>query len=181
MRINSQYQKAYSERLAAQSYAEATVHLYDTSIPEYKKDLSVSAMMARADSLNKAGEWRDAVEAYRLVLLTYADDDSVFEKASYECAYILGENNEYWPAEMEYYTFYKMWPNSPNAEKAMFSRAFILNENLKRNNDARQVLEEFLQKYPNSELRESAQWLLDNIKSNGKLADELMKKIEAEE
>jgi TolA-binding protein len=56
-----------------------------------------------------------------------------------------------------------------------------LNENLKRNDDARQVLEEFLQKYPNSELRESAQWLLDNIKSNGKLADELMKKIEAEE
>ena len=180
-RLSSLFLEAYSERLAAQSYAEATVHLYDTSIPEYKKDLSVSAMMARADSLNKAGKWRDAEDTYHSVLLAYADNDSVFEKASYERAYILGENNEYWPAEMEYYTFYKMWPNSPNAEKAMFSRAFILNENLKRNEDARLVLEEFLQKYPNSELRESAQWLLDNIKSNGKLADELMKKIEAEE
>lgn len=181
VRLNSEYRKVYGNRLAAQAYAEGPVYLYDSSIPEYKEDFSLAGMTARADSLNRAGNWRDAVEQYRNIMLAYADNDSVFEKVSYECAYILSENNENWGAEMEYYAFYKMWPNSVNAEKALFSRGFILNENLHRDADALAVLEEFLQKYPNSELKESAQWLVDNIKSNGKLADDLMKKIEAEE
>ena len=180
-RVNGEYRDVLGKKLAAQAYADGPVYLYDTSIPEYKEDYSVEGMLTRADSLNRAGKWREAVEEYRTVLLAYASVDSVFEKASYECAYILSENNENWSAEMEYYAFYKMWPDNPNAEKAMFSRGFILNENLHRDSDALATLEEFLQKYPNSELKESAQWLVDNIKSNGKLADDLMKKIEAEE
>ena len=180
-RVNSEYRNVLGKKLAAQAYADGPVYLYDSSIPEYKDDYSVAGMMAHADSLNRAGKWREAVEEYRTILLAYATDDSAFEKASYECAYILGENNENWSAEMEYYALYKMWPDSPNAEKAMFSRGFILNENLHRDSDALAALEEFIQKYPNSELKESAQWLVDNIKSNGKLADDLMKKIEAEE
>ena len=180
-RVNSEYRDVLGKKLAAQAYADGPVYLYDSSIPEYKEDYSVAGMMALADSLNRAGKWREAVEEYRTILLAYATVDSIFEKASYECAYILGENNENWSAEMEYYAMYKMWPDSPNAEKAMFSRGFILNENLHRDKDALAALEEFLQKYPNSELKESAQWLVDNIKSNGKLAEDLMKKIEAEE
>lgn len=180
-RVLSEYRNVLGKKLAAQAYAEGPVYLYDSSIPEYKEDFSLAGMTARADSLNKAGKWQKAVEEYRTILLAYATVDSVFEKVSYECAYILSENNENWGAEMEYYAFYKMWPNSVNAEKALFSRGFILNENLHRDADALAVLEEFLQKYPNSELKESAQWLVDNIKSNGKLADDLMKKIEAEE
>ncbi len=180
-RVKSEYRDVLGKKLAAQAYADGPVYLYDSSIPEYKEDYSVAAMMALADSLNRAGKWREAVEEYRTILLAYATVDSVFEKASYECAYILGENNENWSAEMEYYAMYKMWPDSPNAEKALFSRGFILNENLHRDSEALATLEEFLQKYPNSELRESAQWLIDNIKSNGKLAEDLMKKIEAEE
>jgi outer membrane protein assembly factor BamD (BamD/ComL family) len=105
----------------------------------------------------------------------------LFEKVAYDMAQIQGENEEFMDAEGEYYAFYTMWPNSVNAEKAMFSRGFMLNENLGWNDKALKVLEEFLQKYPNSELKESAQWLVDNIKSDGKLADDLMKKIEAEE
>jgi TolA-binding protein len=96
-------------------------------------------------------------------------------------AQIESENENFLDAEGDYNAFYNMWPNSPNAEKAMFSRGFMLNENLGMNDKALEVLEAFLQKYPNSELKESAQWLVDNIKSNGKLADDLMKKIEAEE
>ncbi len=180
-RLHSEYQKVFSERLSSEAYSKATVHLYDTSTPEYKVDMSASTLKARADSLMRDGLWKESVETLRTILLAYAENDSLFEKYSYESSQILSENNEFWAAELEYYAYYMMWPENPNAEKAMFSRAFILNENMKRNDDARQVLEEFLKKYPKSELRESAQWLLDNIKSDGKLADDLMKKIEAEE
>jgi hypothetical protein len=75
----------------------------------------------------------------------------------------------------------KVWPEAPEAEKAMFSLGFVLNENLKQNDRALEVLEDFQKRFPKSELKESVDWLVENIKSDGKLADDLMKKIEAEE
>ena len=176
-----EYTEAKTERLAAEAYNDADVHLYDTGIAEFKPYKTADKLIPRADSLYQAGKKSDAYYAYREAMYAYAEDDSLFEKVAYEMAQIQGENEEFMDAEGEYYAFYTMWPNSPNAEKAMFSRGFMLNENLGWNDKALTVLEEFLQKYPNSELKESAQWLVDNIKSDGKLADDLMKKIEAEE
>jgi len=60
-------------------------------------------------------------------------------------------------------------------------QGFVLNENLKQNDRALEVLEDFQKRFPKSELKESVDWLVENIKSDGKLADDLMKKIEAEE
>ena len=91
------------------------------------------------------------------------------------------EAEQYGMAEAEYNAFYHMWPKSPEAEKAMFSRGFILNENLHKDSLALLVLEEFQKTYPNSEMGKDVNWLIDNIKSGGKLAEDLMKKIEAEE
>lgn len=180
-RRSDEVERLMSERLAAEAYSKATVHLYDTGVAEYKPTMIASVLLARADSLYQAGKKSDAYYEYRKVMYAYADNDSLFEHAAYEMAQIESENEEFQDAEGDYYAYYTMWPNSPNAEKAMFSRGFILNENLGLNDQALEVLETFLQKYPNSELKESAQWLVDNIKSNGKLADDLMKKIEAEE
>ena len=42
---------------------------------------------------------------------------------------------------------------------------------------ALEIFELFLKKYPNSELKESVNWLVQNIKNNGKLASELLEKI----
>lgn len=170
-----------TERFAAEAYTGADVYLYDTNVLEYKPYMILDSLLARADAFYKAGKRSEAYYAYRRVMYAYAENDSLFEKVAYDMAQIQGENEEFMDAEGEYYAFYTMWPNSVNAEKAMFSRGFMLNENLGWNDKALKVLEEFLQKYPNSELKESAQWLVDNIKSDGKLADDLMKKIEAEE
>ena len=180
-RIRSTYNKKLNARRAAEAYSSATVHLYNPEVAEYKPEMLSDILLKEADSLYKVDNRTAAYEKYHDLQIAYANVDSLFEKATYEMALIQSENNEFKQAEAGYYAFYTIWPESPNAEKAMFSRAFILNENLGMNTRAQAVLEEFLQKYPNSELRESAQWLLDNIKSNGKLADELMKKIEAEE
>ena len=180
-RIRSEYNKNWIGRKSAEAYEAATVHIYNMDTPEYKPELVADVLLKKADSLFKANNRSAAIETYRKLQMAYADVDSLLEKATYEMALAQSENEDFKSAEAGYYAFYSIWPESPNAEKAMFSRGFILNENLGMNTRAQVVLEEFLQKYPNSELKESAQWLVDNIKSNGKLADDLMKKIEAEE
>jgi hypothetical protein len=180
-RRSEEVQKLFTERLAAEAYSKATVHLYDTGVTEYKPTMIANILLARADSLYQAGKKSAAYYEYRKLMYAYAENDSLFERALYEMAQIESENEEFLDADGDYYAFYTMWPNSANAEKAMFSRGFMLNENLGQNDKALEVLEAFLQKYPNSELKESAQWLVDNIKSDGKLAEDLMKKIEAEE
>ena len=170
-----------TERFAAEAYTDADVYLYDIKTSEYKPYMILDSLLARADAFYKAGKRPEAYYAYRRIMYAYAEVDSLFEKVAYDMAQVQGENEEFMDAEGEYYAFYTMWPKSPNAEKAMFSRGFMLNENLGWNKLALEVLEGFLKKYPNSELKESAQWLVDNIKSDGKLAEDLMKKIEAEE
>ena len=78
-------------------------------------------------------------------------------------------------------TMLEVLEHIPEVEKAMFSLGFVLNENLKQNDRALEVLGDFQKRFPKSELKESVDWLVENIKSDGKLADDLMKKIEAEE
>ena len=70
-----------------------------------------------------------------------------------------------------------MFPEHPLAEKALFAKGFIYDENLKQPEKALGIFELFLKKYPNSELKESVNWLVQNIKNNGKLASELLEKI----
>ena len=75
----------------------------------------------------------------------------------------------------------QVWPDAPETEKVLFSLGFVLSENLKKNDRALEVLEDLQKRFPKSELKESVDWLVENIKSNGKLAEDLMKKIESEE
>lgn len=166
-----------AKRIMADAYSAARVHLYDSSIPEFLPRDNVKIRLERADSLKAAGNTSDAYLEYRTLMFAYAEVDSLFSKALYEMATIRNESNQFTEADVEYYAYYKIFPEDKNAEKAMFSRGFILNENLGKNDLAQEVLEEFIQKYPNSEFRESADWLLENIKSNGKLEEELKKKI----
>ncbi len=173
-----EYRSAVKDRIAAEAYNNARIHLYDPSIPEYKPTTYAQALLSRADSLYKAGNKDDAYLEYRTLLFTYGDVDSLACKALYEMADIRNDQGQYAEADAEYYAFYKIFPKSPNAEKAMFSRGFILNENLGKDSLALEVLGEFVNAYPNSEFKESANWLMDNIRSGGKLQEDLSKKIE---
>jgi len=180
-RRESDYNTLYRQRLASEAYKSATVHLFDMGESEYRPVIDREFLLARADSLVKAGNRSAAYYVYRNAMYAYAEDDSLFEKVAYEMGVIQADNEEFLDAEGEYYAFYRMWPKSVNAEKAMFSRGFMLNENLGMNDKALEVLDEFVKTYPGSELKESAEWLVNNIKSDGKLAEDLMKKISEEE
>lgn len=171
--------KYLSQRLLTDSYGKVTSHFYkDNSFNREMKPMSAE-LLATVDSLKNAGSKINL--EYRKLMLAYPEYDSLFRYASYEVAQLHNDYEEYADAEKEYYAYYRMWPESENAEKAMFSRGFILSENLKKDSLALEVFREFVAKYPNSELKESAEWLAKNIESNGKLSEDLLKKIEAEQ
>ena len=138
---------------------------------------SAEEHVAKADSLANAKEFSAASSQWNLVRLMFPENDTLFAKATYEIARLENDRENYRDAQAEYYAFYKQWPNAPEAEKALFSRGFILNENLHQDSLAAEVFEEFEKRYPNSELFESVDWLLKNIRSNGKLAEDLMETI----
>ncbi|MCQ2062862.1 MAG: tetratricopeptide repeat protein [Fibrobacter sp.] len=169
------------ERLQAKAWDPSKVVFYADPI-EFNMNVGPAQMfVAKADSLYKAQKIESAITALKRIRELYPENDSLFAYATFNIAQMQSESEEDFDlAQSEYFTYYRMWPDSPDAEKAMFSRGFILNENLHRDNEALEALEEFQKKYPKSELKESVDWLVDNIKSGGKLADDLMKKISEE-
>lgn len=174
-------ESARIKRVSAEVYNKVSAHFYGEDVPQYNVPTVADKMLARADSLYKAGNRSKAYYVYRDVMYAFPDDDALFQKVAYEMAQIQNESEEYLDAEAEYYAFYRMWPENENAEKAMFSRGFILTENLGMDSVALEVFREFQAKYPNSELKESADWLVKNIESNGKLAEDLLQKINSEQ
>lgn len=66
-------------------------------------------------------------------------------------------------------------PNSKEAAAAMFMKAFTLDNDLRRFDEAKPVYEAFLKKYPNDEFADDAQFLLNNL---GKSPEEIIKGFE---
>lgn len=162
-------------------WKKTAVSFYDKSKAYLAPVTKAEGFLALADSLNKEQKFDEAIKSYQKVVDLFADQDSLFSKAVFSLAQTYADAQKYRDAAAYYDAFLKVWPDSPDAEKALFSRGFILNENLHRDSLALEVLEDFQKRFPKSELKESVDWLVENIKSGGKLADDLMKKIEAEE
>ena len=177
-----QYRNFRKERRIADAWSAVKYTPYRKNL-EFKFDAnSPENLIKVSDSLYKAKRLELAIDKLKRLRLIYPDNDSLFAWATFQLAQMESESDEdYDLSQAEYHAFYGMNPDHPDAEKAMFSRGFILNEHLHRDAEALEVLESFQKKYPNSELKESVDRLVNNIKSGGKLADDLMKKIEAEE
>lgn len=176
-----EYRQGRWDRVSIGAWGNAKVELFKDGLELLPQEASVDVALKGLDSIyNKAKDLRNAFVGWSELRKRYQDVDSVLSRATYEIAHLASDLDDYNTAEREYRAFYRVWPNSPEAEKAMFSRGFILSENLHRNDEALKVFEEFLKTYPKSELKESVDWLVQNIKTNGKLADDLMKKISEE-
>lgn len=173
--------KNRKDRIEAEIWSNAKVTVFRQGVKVEQAPAGIGPSMKEADSLYQARNYEAAIEKWKKLRETYPDNDTLFARATLQIAQIEAEAEQFGFAEAEYNAFYKMWPESQDAEKAMFSRGFILNENLHKDTLALQVLEEFQAKYPNSEMLKDVNWLVENIKSGGKLAEDLMKKIESEE
>lgn len=115
-----------------------------------------------------------------LLRVVYPEVDSIYASTTIRLAQVHGDREEYEESLKEYNAFIGMWPDHPLLEKALFAKGFILDENLKRKDEALKTFKFFLEKFPKSELAESVTWLVKNIENQGKLAEELIKKIEKE-
>lgn len=171
------------ERYRKNLFVKYSVTVYD-SIYLPRTDLySASELVARADSLYKAQSLSGARLTWeRVRYLSEADSsDSLFRAAAYWIAKIDNEREKFELADAEYAAYIALWPNSPEAENALFSRGFLLHENLKQDSLSLEVFGEFLKKYPKSDLAESVDWMVRDIRSGGKLSNELMQKIASQE
>lgn len=169
------------ERYRKELYRKYPVTVYDSSYLPWADLFSVQELEARADSFYTARELGGAHLTWNRIRALSAEDDSLFARAVYELARIDGEREKYEAANGEFAAYYAIWPASSDAEKALFNRAFILHENLKRDTLALSLFEEFQEKFPKSDLHESVDWLIRDIRSGGKLAEELLEKISKQE
>ena len=109
----------------------------------------------------------------------FPQNDSIQRIASYELASIYQDIGQYNAAVNEYKVIIGLWGNEPDAYKAYFMQGFVLSEYEKKDSLALLVFEEMLIRFPSSELSEDAKVMVSNIKSGGKILEELIKKIEA--
>lgn len=142
--------------------------------------------LAHADSLYQAKGHTLEVDDIGLAIYEWSeimaifDDEATFADMIYNTAKAQDEYENYDLSIKEYWAFIKMFPDDPRVEQAMFSLGFLLDEQKHSKQNALYIYKRFLEKFPKSEMRESVEWLAKNIETQGKLADELMKKIEAE-
>ena len=172
-----------NEKLLAnmEIWNKTNVFFYDQSKADLAPVTIAEGFIALGDSLAKNQKFDDAISAYNKVIDLFAYRDTLFRAAVYNLAQTYSDAQKYKKSAACFEAFLQVWPDAPETEKAMFSLGFVLNENLKQNDRALEVLEDFQKRFPKSELKESVDWLVENIKSDGKLAEDLMKKIEAEE
>ncbi|MDR2732292.1 MAG: peptidyl-prolyl cis-trans isomerase [Fibromonadaceae bacterium] len=111
--------------------------------------------------------------------ILFPQNDSIQKAVSYELANIYQELGSYGTAVDEYRIITELWANEPDVYKAYFMQGFVLSEYEKKDSLALPVFEEMLRKFPDSELSSDARIMVDNIKSGGKILEDLIKKIEA--
>lgn len=174
------YRNSLWDKVSVDAWGKAKVSLYDDKIKLLPQEPSLKIALGSLDSLYNAHLLDKALVGWTGLRDRYPENDTLMSRATYEIAHIQSELEDFDRAQREYRAFYSVWPDHPDAEKAMFSRGFILTENLHKDSLALVVFNEFKAKYPKSELMESVDWLVENIKTGGKLADDLMKKISEE-
>lgn len=167
-------------KLQAQVWNKVKASFYDTKWEKICTQKGLAYYLDKARELAHSRNIQKSMDVINNLVAAFAEDEASLQKIILEAAQIQSDASLFNNAEMNYEAFYTIWPEHPEAEKAMFSRGFVLNENLHKDKEALRVLEAFCKKYPKSELKESAEWLMADIKSSGKLADDLMKKIDAE-
>ena len=165
------------KRLQKDVWNTYNITVFKENLPPLKKIGALDSLIDEAESFYQDRDLENALTSWDLVRSVYPENDSAFKNASFEIASIKNELENYVEAAAEFRVFYDMWPSDSKAEKAMFSRAFILSENLKQDSAALMLFKDFSIQYPNSELKESVEWLIQNIESNGKLAEDLVAKI----
>ena len=120
----------------------------------------------------------DKLEALQTALISYADafpKDSISVKHLSKAGETARLLRQFDKAIEIFGKIEKNYPESKAAAGAMFMKAFTLDNDLQKLDEAKLAYEAFLQKYPNDDFADDAQFLLKNL---GKSPEEIIKGFE---
>ena len=121
---------------------------------------------------NAALKYVDACEAYALVYPNAKDAPDQLYKAAE-----IAKTIQTYPKLLSIYDWViERYPNYDKVPTMYFLKGFVLENDLKNDAEAKKVYERFIQKFPNHELRDDIDFLLEHL---GKTDEEIRKIIEA--
>jgi len=156
---------------------EVPVEMLDTSLHIQDNAMDRAQLMDRAKKYYEARDLGQAEQDWLDLQAYFPDDDEVQRTSSQELGKIYNENERFQDAANEYQVYATLWPQSPDAYKALFMQGFILSENLKQDSLALPVFKDLLKRYPKTDLADDADWMIRNIESGGKLVPALLDSI----
>jgi hypothetical protein len=170
---------AIQEREIANLQKSVPVAIIDTTWGLEFASSNFAELVAQAKAQYENRDLQKAKSLWEKVKVLFPQNDSAQKTASFELANIYQELGTYNASVNEYKAITELWANDPDVYKAYFMQGFVLSEYEKKDSLALLVFEELLRKFPNSELSGDAKIMMDNIKSGGKVFEELIKKIES--
>jgi outer membrane assembly lipoprotein YfiO len=88
------------------------------------------------------------------------------EQELYTEAQNSSEKGEYLSAIKTYEDILKLYPDSPRAYKAQFLIGFVYSENLKAYDKAKENYKKLIEKYPNCDLADDAQYMMKTMEND---------------
>jgi len=167
------------ERELASLHKSVPIAIVDSSWGLEFAATDFAELVAQAKAQYDNRELQKAKNLWEKVRVLFPQNDSAQKAASFELANIYQELGSYTASVNEYKAITELWANDPEVYKAYFMQGFVLSEYEKKDSLALIAFEELLKKFPNSELSGDAKIMVDNIKSGGKVFEDLIKKIES--
>jgi hypothetical protein len=167
------------ERVLANLLKSVPVTIIDASWELEFLPNNYAELAAQAKTEYENRNLQKARTAWERIKILFPQNDSLQKAAFYELANIYQEQGQYGLAVDEYRAIAGIWPNDSETYKAYFMKGFVLSEYEKNDSLALIAFEEMLEKFPNSELSDDAKMMVANIKSGGKVFEDLIKKIES--
>ncbi len=153
----------------ASQYKNKAKKLLDNRLSELKKlTFNESTGVLNQEAMQEFIHWADQYA-------TLLPDDPQTPEWLYQSAELAGSLNEYDKALSLFKIINEKYPNYEKASQVLFMRAFTLDSELKRFEEARPIYEEFLKKYPKDDFADDAQFLLENL---GKSEEEIIRSFQ---
>ncbi len=166
------------ERVIADLQKSVPVAVTDTAWGLEFTPSNLGELVTQAKEQYDSRNLQKAKTLWEKIKVLFPQNDSIQRAASYELANIYQELGSYSASVSEYNLITKLWASDSDVYKAYFMQGFVLSEHEKNDSLALLVFEEMLEKFPLSELSDDARTMVENIKSGGKVFEDLIKKIE---
>ncbi len=149
-----------------------------SNIPQYIVNIGEGIFKGEVDKFginrNAALRYVDACEAYALSYPETEDAASHLFRAAE-----IAKSIQTFPKLMSLYDWIiDRYPNYEKTPTTLFLKGFVLENDLKNDEKAKEVYDHFIATYPNHELRDDVEFLLENL---GKTDEEIRQIIEAKQ